>query len=175
MNRKKELTKTNSNVFSILRYVGYSSVIIFFIVVYFINEHLNSINYKRSSGDYDYLLLGDSGYIIATLVISVVMLAVADWSIAKSRYRNSPSLIISGAAFYGVALMCLLDITIGSWGIPGRCGDGFTLGNCFLAEGLGELVYMGVIPGAFIIGTILFYINKRKADGTKKLSKTNSI
>lgn len=90
------------------------------------------------------------------------MMAVADWSIAKSRHINNVALVGFGVMSYGVALACLFDITIGSWGIPGRCGGGFTLGNCFLAEGLEEMVYLGLIPTAFTIGTLLLVMNKRR-------------
>ena len=75
--------------------------------------------------------------------------------------RNRWPLVITGILFYLAILILLLDMTIGGWGIPGRCGSGFSTGNCFLADGLGEFVYLFCMPPLFICGTSLMIINRR--------------
>ena len=162
MSKKNDTVRNLKGKGSILRFITYTLVIVFFLVIYVINERLNGLNFMRPSGEHDYLLLQESSYIIVALFILMAMMAVADWSIAKSRHINNLTLVGFGVVSYGAVLVCLFDITIGSWGIPGRCGGGFTLGNCFLAEGLGEMIYVGLIPVAFTIGTVLLVINKHK-------------
>ncbi len=150
------------------RSVIYSTVIFLCLAGYFYNEHLLQLNEGRftppySDYRYDYLL-GPSSTFLFMLAGSLIMMVVVNWSIANAstqgRHNRWP-LVATGTLFYLAVIVMFLDITIGGWGIPGRCGSGFTLGNCFLFEGLGEVVYLLAAPIFFILGTILLVINRR--------------
>lgn len=164
------MSKKNSNRNLIVRFIIYGLIGASFLAAYFFNEHLKATYLTRleveeyslqSIRAYD-MVLHQSHYFIVAMVIVLAMAAVIDWSVFTSRHSNKFSLVIPGIILYGVVLVCLLDMTVGEWGIPGRCGSGFSEGNCFWAEGLGEIIYIGIIPVAFIVGTALLSINKYK-------------
>lgn len=143
-----------------------------FIAGYFINQHFNALNWSKhvdGNDEFDYLLTPWSESFLVALLITVGMILVTQWSLRLS--NNITALIIFAWVFYAAVILSLFDMTFGSWGIPGRCGDGFSLGNCFLADGLSELIYYAAIPIGFIIGTILLIINKRLK--SKKLRQQN--
>jgi len=107
--------------------------------------------------------LHDSMWFIVAMLITLLMIGITDRSITARHQalRNRWLLVITGILFYLAILILLLDVMIGGWGIPGRCGSGFSTGNCFLIDGLGEFVYLFCMPPLFICGTSLMIINRR--------------
>ncbi len=90
------------------------------------------------------------------------MTAIAQWSITSSKRSSLSGLVITGTVSYITAFICMADILVSPWGFPGRCGNGFSGGNCFLADGLNQMMYPVIIPLLIIIGTSVFMINKFK-------------
>ena len=152
----------------IIRWLMYGLTILVFVLATAHNDHLHKLNSDQFGPPdyyYDYYL-HDSMWFIVAMLITLLMMGITDRSITAHHQtlRNRWPLVITGILFYLAILILLLDMTIGGWGIPGRCGSGFSRGNCFLADGLGEFVYLFCMPPLFICGTILMTINHRTKD-----------
>lgn len=150
----------------LIRTFVYSLASLLFIAAYFYNEHLRKINLDRyAAPDYHYdYHLQESGTFIFAMIITLVLMATMDWSLKNpknNRFKNRKPLVAVALLFYLAILVCLFDMSFGGWGVPGRCGRGFEIGNCFLMDGLAEMVYLVVIPVMYLFGTILLIINKK--------------
>ena len=168
-------TSKKSITVRIIRWLIYGLTILVFVLATTHNDHLHKLNSDQFGPPdyyYDYHL-NDSAWFIIAMLITLLMIGITDRSITAHHQalRNRLPLVITGILFYLAILILLLDMTIGGWGIPGRCGSGFSTGNCFLADGLGEFVYLFCMPPLFICGTILMTINRRTKyrQGRKKL------
>lgn len=163
MDKKKKSSK-NDTAPSVIRVAIYGLTTALFVAASFMNEYLIGVNETALTRDgydaYDYLLLRESEYFAYALLIVLAMIAMIDRSIIKARFSRL-HIIVPAILLYSIALICMLDMTVGSWGIPGRCGEGFSRGNCFFAEGLEELIYFVAVPVCFAIGTFLLWLNKR--------------
>ena len=149
----------------IIRWLIYGLTVLVFVLATAHNDHLHKLNSDQFGPPdyyYDYYL-HDSMWFIVAMLITLLMIGITDRSITARHQalRNRWPLVITGILFYLTILILLLDMTIGGWGIPGRCGSGFAIGNCFLADGLGEFIYLFCAPPLFICGTILMTINRR--------------
>ena len=159
-------TSKKSIATRIIRWLIYGLTILVFVLATAHNDHLHKLNSDQFGPPdyyYDYHL-NDSAWFIIAMLITLLMIKLTDWSITAARHqnlRNRWPLVITGILFYLAILILLLDVTIGGWGIPGHCGSGFSTGNCFLADGLGEFVYLFCMPPLFICGTSLMTINRR--------------
>ena len=159
-------TSKKSITVRIIRWLIYGLTILVFVLATTHNDHLHKLNSDQFGPPdyyYDYHL-NDSAWFIIAMLITLLMMGITDRSITAARHqnlRNRWPLIITGILFYLAILILLLDVTIGGWGIPGHCGSGFSTGNCFLADGLGEFVYLFCMPPLFICGTSLMIINRR--------------
>ena len=161
----EKTTSKKSIATRVICWLVYSLTTLAFLLAYAHNEHLRKLNSDQFGPPdyyYDYHL-NDSAWFIIAMLITLLMIKLTDWSIATARHqnlRNRWPLVITGILFYLAILILLLDVTIGGWGIPGRCGNGFSIGNCFLIDGLGEFVYLFCMPPLFICGTSLMIINR---------------
>ncbi len=138
-----------------------------FVFGYIRNEYLNSLNRSNLQAgnydDYDYLL-GDSEYFIFALLVTLAMITILWYSGATTLRRRAPVMVGVAWLLYAVTLLSMLDLTFGGWGIPMECGAGFSLGNCFMLDGLGEMFYYASIPAGFILGTILLLVARKKGN-----------
>lgn len=160
----KQQINNRSRIFKVLAYL---LVVLLFAVAYLYNEYLQKVNLERYDAPdyyYDYHLHSSEIFLFA-MIITLILMRTMEWSVQKShdrnKFKNRKPLVATAALLYLAILVCLFDISFGGWGIPGKCGSGFSIGNCFLAEGLGEMIYLLAIPILYVLGTILLIINKK--------------
>jgi hypothetical protein len=121
----------------------------------------NYVNAQFANGAYGYTLPHESYYFIVAMIVTLIMIGIAQWSSASLKHFLRSKLSLLGLTFYSTTLICIADILVSPWDLPQKCGYGFTRGNCFLADGLNEMIYFAIIPLCFIVGTGLFIANKR--------------
>ena len=108
----------------------------------------NNLRYTPGSyRTYDYLLTDEQDFTMFIIILGAYLVTV------KYLYDNRMSTRhkVFSLSFGVLAILCALDMTIGSWGMPGHCGNDFTLGNCFMADGLSEIAYYYLVPISMII------------------------
>ncbi len=160
--RKKQAKLNERNSNRLLIAIPYSLTILAFGVALVFNNYRESyVNAQFANGAYSYTLPHESYYFIVAMITTLIMIGVAQWSFTSLKHFLKSKLSLLGLAFYGAAFICMVDILVSPWGFPQKCGYGFAQGNCFLADGLNEIVYLAIIPLCFIIGTGLFIANKR--------------
>lgn len=155
--------KVTSN--RLLPTVLYGLTVLLFSFAYIFNNQLkNSTDaqfHTDARGAYDYVLPHESYYFIVAMIMTLIMIRVVQWSVASLKHFTRSKLSLLGLVFYGITFICIADFLVSPWGFPRSCGDGFNQGNCFLADGLSEMIYFAIIPLCFIVGTGLFIAHKR--------------
>lgn len=137
---------------------GLLSVAGIFSILY--NAWLNNLNFENYPTSFDYGVISQNMFTAAVIGIAL-MVVTADLLLLRAANKKN-ILVYTALASFTIAALSLLDIIFSSWGIPQRCGDDFTLGNCFMADGLSEIVYYFSTPVLYIAGLVLLLVNAKQ-------------
>lgn len=125
---------------------------------------------RKQWANYDYGV--EPTYIIAlACIIIFVMAFTARLLLRKSEKQkrsNVGVLVFPALLLLVINALCMLDFLLSSWSIPQRCGEGFGLGNCFLFDGLGMIVYYISVPLFYLIAVILLMLNRKQGIKQRK-------
>jgi hypothetical protein len=119
----------------------------------------NDLLYAPGSyGSYDHLLLDDRDFALFAILLGIYII------IFGRLYDKRMGIPYTVSAFFlaSLATICVLDMTIGGWGIPGRCGSGLSTGNCFMVEGLTVLAYYYFVPAAALLSICILLYGKSR-------------
>lgn len=157
----------HTKLLPIIRALLYTGGLVAAFLAYCYNEtfiQMNNLYLETEDwGAYDYHVISSEVFLHGLIAIFITAITV-DLLVTRPRTskRNSRPLVYSALLIFSVNVLSVLDILLSSWSIPRSCGRGFSLGNCFMLEGLSEIIYVYSIPTLYIIGTILLIINYRR-------------
>lgn len=171
--------KTIKKYVSIFFYLFFIAVIVFASNFNDILVQKNNANLEHKGWhEYDYGV-ESRDIVILSLILILFIVITSHLFLRNSKNQkreNISTIVIPAITLQSINVLCLLDTVLSSWSIPQRCGDGFDIGNCFLLDGLGMIIYYFSVPILYVLAVSLFVANRilRRKKGSKRKRSTQS-